>query len=158
MTDVIKYLNLPVSAAPTNGDTLTYDGATKTWVYTTAAAALGAGAVGAQLVDAETAAAARTAVGLSNVDNTADLAKPVSTATQAALDGKQSVGYPITMAMKAGGDLTTVDANANGSFPARPTSRTDVRVWWYGNANTTAAHASAIAALDGDEYVPWVAV
>lgn len=39
---------------------------------------------------ASTAANARTNLGLGNVDNTSDLAKPVSTATQTALDGKQA--------------------------------------------------------------------
>lgn len=44
-------------------------------------------------------------VGLSNVDNTGDAAKPISTATQTALDGKQAVlGYtPLNI---AGGDVT----------------------------------------------------
>lgn len=41
-------------------------------------------------------------VGLSNVDNTTDLAKPISTATQAALDGKQASGSYATTS-----DLTT---------------------------------------------------
>ncbi len=40
-------------------------------------------------------------VGLGNVDNTSDLAKPISTATQTALDGKANVG--------AGGAVTSVN-------------------------------------------------
>ena len=40
---------------------------------------------------ATTAAAARANLGLGNVDNTSDLAKPISTATQTALDGKASL-------------------------------------------------------------------
>lgn len=35
----------------------------------------------------------KSAVGLSNVDNTSDLNKPISTATQSALDGKSDVGH-----------------------------------------------------------------
>jgi hypothetical protein len=38
----------------------------------------------------------KTAVGLSNVDNTADTAKPISTATQTALDGKQPLDADLT--------------------------------------------------------------
>lgn len=39
------------------------------------------------------AALTKTAVGLGNVDNTSDAAKPISTATQAALDGKSNTGH-----------------------------------------------------------------
>ncbi len=38
----------------------------------------------------------KAAVGLSNVDNTSDLSKPISTATQAALDGKQPLDADLT--------------------------------------------------------------
>lgn len=41
----------------------------------------------------QSAAAARTNLGLGSVDNTADLDKPISTATQTALDGKASTGH-----------------------------------------------------------------
>lgn len=41
---------------------------------------------------------AKADVGLGNVDNTADAAKPVSTATQAALDGKAATGHTHTIA------------------------------------------------------------
>ena len=43
---------------------------------------------------ATTAAAARTNLGLGNVDNTSDLNKPISTATQAALDLKANLASP----------------------------------------------------------------
>ena len=49
----------------------------------------------------------KTAVGLTNVDNTADANKPVSTATQAAIDLKESTANKAT-------DLTTAD---NTKFP-----------------------------------------
>ena len=54
---------------------------------------------------ATTAAAARSNLGLGNVDNTSDLAKPISTATQTALNGKQnSLGFaPVN---KAGDTVT----------------------------------------------------
>ena len=54
------------------------------------ASAHGQTATGRALVTAVSTAAARTAIGLGNVDNTSDANKPVSTATQTALDGKQS--------------------------------------------------------------------
>ncbi len=47
-------------------------------------------ATGRALVTAVSAAAARTAISLGNVDNTSDANKPISSATQTALDGKQS--------------------------------------------------------------------
>ena len=54
---------------------------------------------------ATTAGAARANLGLGNVNNTSDLAKPISTATQAALNGKQnSLGFtPVNKA----GDIVT---------------------------------------------------
>lgn len=45
---------------------------------------------GATLIDDGDAAGARSTLGLNNVDNTSDANKPVSTAQQAALDGKQA--------------------------------------------------------------------
>ena len=42
------------------------------------------------MLTAASTAAARTAIGLGNVDNTSDAGKPISTATQTALDAKQS--------------------------------------------------------------------
>jgi hypothetical protein len=63
----------------------------------------------------------KTAVGLSNVDNTSDLNKPISTATQTALDGKVDENAAITGATKtkitydskglvtSGADATTAD-------------------------------------------------
>ncbi|MGK2881085.1 MAG: hypothetical protein ACSLE6_09925, partial [Mycobacterium sp.] len=55
---------------------------------------LGFSAVGQLLVVAATEAAARSAVGLGSVDNTADSAKPVSTAQQTALDLKAPLASP----------------------------------------------------------------
>jgi hypothetical protein len=58
----------------------------------------------------------KTAVGLANVDNTSDANKPVSTATQTALNGKASTSTTITAGtgLTGGGDLSanrTISAN-----------------------------------------------
>lgn len=60
---------------------------------------------------ATTAADARTNLGLGNTDNTSDLAKPISTATQAALDAIVASGTPdattvLKGKLKLAGDLT----------------------------------------------------
>jgi hypothetical protein len=47
--------------------------------------------------EATTAAGARANLGLGNVDNTADLNKPISTATQTALDGKENLSNKSTV-------------------------------------------------------------
>ncbi len=76
---------------------------------------------GASLVDDATAGDARTTIGLGNVDNTSDVNKPISTATQTALDGKVDENVTITGATKtkitydskglvtSGADATTAD-------------------------------------------------
>lgn len=48
----------------------------------------------------------KTAVGLGNVDNTADTAKPVSTAQQTALNGKASLSTQVTIATNAAATVT----------------------------------------------------
>lgn len=45
---------------------------------------------------AVTSSAARTNIGLGNIDNTSDANKPISTATQTALDGKQNIDSDLT--------------------------------------------------------------
>lgn len=52
-------------------------------------------AAGRALLDDANAAAQRTTIGLGNVDNTSDANKPVSTATQTALDLKANLASPI---------------------------------------------------------------
>ncbi len=51
----------------------------------------------------------KAAVGLGNVDNTSDLAKPISTATQTALNGKEEIIVPGTVAQYRRGDNTWAD-------------------------------------------------
>lgn len=59
-----------------------------------AATNLGATAFGLDLINDADAAAGRTTLGLGNVNNTADTAKPVSTAQQTALDLKANLASP----------------------------------------------------------------
>jgi hypothetical protein len=53
-------------------------------------------------------------VGLSNVDNTSDLSKPISTATQAALDGKQATGSYVLTSDARLSDARTPTGGAGG--------------------------------------------
>lgn len=70
----------------------------------------------------------KTQVGLSNVDNTSDLNKPISTATQTALNAKQnSLGF--TPANKAGdtftGNVSIVKSSGNADFTIEAPLATD---------------------------------
>jgi hypothetical protein len=126
---------------PATGQVLTYDGALGKWKN---AAATG-GAVSS--VAGRTGAVVLTAsdVGLANVDNTSDASKPVSSATQTALNTKissslvnaangvagldASVLLPVAL-LPAGSTLTV--QKSGGTWPARPTSRSDITVQWKG--------------------------
>jgi hypothetical protein len=98
-------------------DTLEADPTTATAV----AAKLDASAVstfGGTLVDDADAAAARTTLGLGNVDNTTDAGKPVSTAAQTALDlkadlaGPALTGAPTVPTASAGTNTTQIASTA----------------------------------------------
>ena len=98
-------------------DTLEADPTTATAV----AAKLDASAVstfGGTLVDDADAAAARTTLGLGNVDNTTDAGKPVSTAGQTALDlkadlaGPALTGAPTVPTASAGTNTTQIASTA----------------------------------------------
>jgi hypothetical protein len=74
---------------------------------------------GASLVDDAAAVNARTTLGLGNVDNTSDAGKPVSTATQTALDAKADdtdIGVTIQ-----GYDVDTAKLDVVQSFTAQQT-------------------------------------
>ena len=65
---------------------------------------------------ATTAAAARTNLGLGNVDNTSDLNKPISTATQAALDLKENLSNKSTATALGTSDVLYPTQNAVKSY------------------------------------------
>jgi hypothetical protein len=80
----------------------------------------------------------KAAVGLANADNTSDANKPVSTATQTALNSldtrvdavEATLGTTLPISLMPAG--TTLTVIKNGSWPARPTARTDIVVRWRG--------------------------
>lgn len=80
-------------------------------------------------------------IGLGNVDNTADADKPISTATQTALDGKAATGHTHTVS-----DIT--------DMPAYLTEETDPTVPAWAKAESkpayTAAEVGAVTAEDMD--------
>lgn len=102
--------NINAINAPTAGYNLVYGATGFQWIapsaHSHAAGDITSGTVGTARLGSGTASATtylrgdsswqvldKAAVGLANVDNTADLNKPVSTATQTALDGKADVGH-----------------------------------------------------------------
>lgn len=97
------------------------------------------------------------AVGLANVNNTADSAKPVSTAQQAALDLKANLasptftGTPTLPAGTLGLTKTTVGlANVDNTSDANKPVSSATATALAGKANTTHTHTSAdILSIDG---------
>lgn len=79
----------------------------------------------------------KSSVGLSNVDNTADSAKPVSTAQQAALDGKQALDSDLTALAALSPANDAVVQRKSGAW----TSRTPAQVL----ADLPTGHVSPIA-------------
>jgi hypothetical protein len=102
-TDTIKWRNAANSGNNTlslTGDVMAYSGAFTATAFTgdgsavtnlSAAAITGSVALVNGGMGSTTAPAARTALGLGNVDNTSDINKPISTATQTALDLKANL-------------------------------------------------------------------
>ena len=93
----------------------------------------------------------KTQVGLANVDNTSDASKPVSTATQTALDGKLGTtgnGSGLTGLTKSQVGLTNVDNTADSaksvsSAATLTTPRTINGVSFNGSANITVTAAGS---------------
>lgn len=93
--DVLEYASL--ASFPVTGETgkiyVAID-TTKTYRWSGSVyVAIAAGAVDSVNGYTGVVSLTKSDVGLSNVDNTADTAKPISTATQTALDGKSNVGH-----------------------------------------------------------------
>lgn len=140
-----------VLSNPQNNQVLAYSSATSKWVNTTnptAPVSSVAGKTGAvALVKAD--------VGLGSVDNTSDLGKPVSTATQTALDGKANTSHTHSIASLTdfAAEIRKTDANAyhNGTaYPLRNTVTSDSarRVRWVGPTAPTIGSGYAINNLD----------
>lgn len=88
----------------------------------------------------------KTQVGLANVDNTSDAAKPVSTATQTALDGKLATNG-------SAANLTsfpTLNQNTSGSAATLTTGRTINGTSFNGSANITLGNGSVTLAQMAD--------
>lgn len=111
----------------------------------------------------------KAAVGLGSVDNTADSAKSVLSATKlttartiagVSFDGTANIGIPFSgltggasiSQLPAGSQLSQAFTAANAATVARPTSRTDVTVLWVGDATTSSSTLPANA-LAGDPIV-----
>lgn len=87
----------PITGAGTltlGGTLAIANGGTGATTASAARTALGATATGDALFTAASAAAAKTTLSLNNVDNTSDANKPVSTATQTALNLKANIASP----------------------------------------------------------------
>jgi hypothetical protein len=99
----------------------------------------------------------KASVGLGSVDNTSDVNKPVSTATQTALNAKANLASPtftgtVTLPSTTNGltksnvGLSNVDNTSDASKPISTATQTALN----GKANSTHTHTSAdIATIDG---------
>lgn len=112
---------------------------------------------GTPTLPAGTLGLTKTTVGLANVDNTTDAAKPVSTATQTALNLKANLASPtftgtVTLPSTTNGltktnvGLANVDNTTDAAKPISTATQTALN----GKANTSHTHTSAdITAIDG---------
>ncbi|MEO5690728.1 MAG: hypothetical protein ABIQ64_00910 [Candidatus Saccharimonadales bacterium] len=114
----ITETKLSVANTPSLNQLMSWDGSSLAWVTAT-----------------------KSTVGLANVDNTSDVNKPVSTATQTALSGKAATTHSHAIADLPAGSVVSTSTNT------RPTSRTDIVVMW------TGATDPGGAALSGDVWL-----
>lgn len=140
-----------------NTDTLT-EGATN--LYFTNARAIAAAPVKSVAGKTGVVALVKSDVGLTNVDNTADLSKPISTATQTALDAKSPIASPtftgIPAAPTPGADTNTTQiataafvlGQASSSTPSAPGTAAIGASLKYARADHT--HAAQTITLTGD--------
>ena len=110
----------PITGAGTltlGGTLAIANGGTGATTASAARTALGATATGDALFTAASAAAAKTTLSLNNVDNTSDANKPVSTATQTALNLKANIASPSFT-----GSVIVNGSTASGQFNVRAAS------------------------------------
>lgn len=118
-------INKPISTATQTALNLKYD-ASNPANFVNAAGAAAAAPV--QSVAGKTGAVSldKSDVGLGNVDNTSDANKPVSTATQTALDGKEnSLGFTPENVINKSTDATLAD-NSDTLYPSQKAIKTYV--------------------------------
>lgn len=109
-------------------------------------------AAGRSILTAADATAQRMALGLANVDNTSDASKPISTATQAALDNKANA-TAVVSALAAKVDVSAVNA-VNGVAPLDATGKVPTAVLdagLSGNQVYKIPEDGKYAALDGSK-------
>jgi hypothetical protein len=140
-----------------NTDTLT-EGATN--LYFTNARAIAAAPVKSVAGKTNVVTLVKSDVGLTNVDNTADLSKPISTATQTALDAKSPIASPtftgIPAAPTPGADTNTTQiattafvlGQASTAPPSAPGAAAIGTSLKYARADHT--HAAQTITLTGD--------
>lgn len=129
---------LAISNSPSNGDFIAWDGSALTWTAQTASPI--------QSVNGHTGAVVVTKsdVGLGNADNTSDANKPVSTATQTALNLKADTSSLSAVA-------TSGNYNDLANRPTFPTAGTGSGNYAAGNdARITGALQSTIVTTKGD--------
>ena len=136
--------------SPVNQDVLTYDSSVSKWKN-----AVATGGVTSVAGKTGVVTLVKGDVGLGNVDNTADTAKPVSTATQTALNAKAPLASPTftgTVTIPTGASITAptglvkadvglgnVDNTADTAKPVSTATQTALN----GKANTSHTHDSA---------------
>jgi len=104
-------------------------------------------------------------VGLANVDNTADLDKPISTATQTALNGKSATTHnhdttyvPLTVAAAKGdilvatgaGSVSKISVGSNGSVLKADSTQATGLIWGTDNTGGGGGAVSSVAGRTGD--------
>lgn len=131
-TDWTGITNKPATFAPTIGGTATtavagndarLTDARTPLAHTHSASQISdASVAGRALLTAADVAAQKTALALSNVDNTSDVNKPISTAQQTALNGKSNTGHTHAPADITGTAVITTDPRLNDA--RAPTAHT----------------------------------
>lgn len=114
----ITEAKLSIANVPTLNYLLSWDGSSLSWTAIT-----------------------KSTVGLANVDNTSDVNKPISSATQSALNAKAATTHSHAIADLPSGSVV---ATSTGT---RPTARSDITVIWKGATDPGAS------ALSGDIWL-----